>query len=260
MAKILLALYLLLGLWTILFVFPKNYSIANAQVISINPSLFAPTTPQNVKITISRLKADKEYTLITKRIARDGKKGAEANVFYNQKPDAAGKIVVQYFCGDTHVHNDCGSLTFTEGVWHLMLYEQSSEFLDPTDKYVGENLFIVRDPNSPPIVGEAGKGAAITNCPDGNEGIVTALGCIPVTNTSEFVTWTLRWILGIAGGIAFLLILVGGLKILTSGGNPDQLKGGKEQLTAAISGLLFLIFAVFLLKLIGLDILGLPGF
>lgn len=94
----------------------------------------------------------------------------------------------------------------------------------------------------------------------GNEGLKTALGCIPIYNLTEFVKWFLGWAIGIAGGIAFLLILSSGFQIMTSSGNPDKLKGGQEQLTAAISGLLFIIFSVFLLRLIGVDILQLPGF
>lgn len=92
------------------------------------------------------------------------------------------------------------------------------------------------------------------------DGIQTALGCIPIENTGEFIKWTLRWAIGIAGGIAFLLILSSGFQIMTSAGSPDKLKAGQEQLTAAISGLLFILFSVFLLKLIGLDILQIPGF
>lgn len=99
-----------------------------------------------------------------------------------------------------------------------------------------------------------------SDCPRGGRGINTALGCIPTENTTEFVKWFLRWAIGIAGGIAFLLILSSGFQIMTSSGNPEKLKGGQEQLTAAISGLLLIIFSVFLLRLIGVDILKLPGF
>jgi hypothetical protein len=42
-------------------------------------------------------------------------------------------------------------------------------------------------------------------------------------------------------------------------GNPQRLNAGKEMLTAAIIGLLLLLFGVFALRLIGVNILGIPG-
>lgn len=94
---------------------------------------------------------------------------------------------------------------------------------------------------------------------DGGEGLQTAIGCIPIRNTNDFVGWFLKWAIGIAGGIAFLLIIFSGFQIMTSSNNPQQLQGGRELLTAAISGLIIIIFSAFLLKLIGVDILGIPG-
>lgn len=93
-------------------------------------------------------------------------------------------------------------------------------------------------------------------CPGGIE---TALGCIPTKNTSAFIAWFLGWAIGIAGGIAFLLILAAGFIIMTASGKPEQLQHGRELLTAAISGLILIIFSVFLLQLIGVEILKIPG-
>ena len=94
-------------------------------------------------------------------------------------------------------------------------------------------------------------------------GIDTAIGCIPIlgTNgTTDFLTWILRWAVGVGSGIAFLLILYSGFMIMTSAGNPERLKAGQELLTSAISGLILLVFSVFILKFIGVDILGLGAF
>lgn len=66
--------------------------------------------------------------------------------------------------------------------------------------------------------------------------------------------------MGIGGGIAFLLILYSGFMIMSATGNPERLKAGQELLTSAISGLILLIFSVFILKFIGIDILGLCKF
>jgi len=94
----------------------------------------------------------------------------------------------------------------------------------------------------------------------GGTGINTAIGCIPFTDTTDFVGHIFQFAIGIGGGIAFLLIVYSGFLIMTSTGNPERLQQGKELMTSAISGLILLIFSVFVLKLLGVNILKLPGF
>ena len=96
---------------------------------------------------------------------------------------------------------------------------------------------------------------------DSGKGINTAIGCIPALNTKEaFLGFVLKWAVGIGGGIAFLLIIYAGFMIMTAAGNPERIKAGQELLTSAISGLILLIFSIFILRIIGIDILKLPGF
>ncbi len=90
-------------------------------------------------------------------------------------------------------------------------------------------------------------------------GINTAIGCIPTNDINNFLAFILRWAMGVAGGIAFLLIVYSGFLILTSVGNPQKLTAGKELLTASLAGLILLIFSVFLLDIIGVRIFRLPG-
>lgn len=90
--------------------------------------------------------------------------------------------------------------------------------------------------------------------------ISTAIGCIDFGNQSAFLGSILRWAVGIGGGIAFLLMVYAGFMIMTAAGNPERLKAGQELMTSAISGLILLIFSVFVLKFIGIDILGLGQF
>lgn len=94
---------------------------------------------------------------------------------------------------------------------------------------------------------------------NGDLGINTAIGCIPTSNINAFAGFFLPWAIGIGGGISFLLILLSGFIITTSAGNPDKVKAGKELLTAAVSGLLLIIFSVFILELFGVRIFRLPG-
>jgi len=62
--------------------------------------------------------------------------------------------------------------------------------------------------------------------------------------------------MGIAGGLAFVLIVYSGFIITTSSGDPKRIAAGKELLSAAIAGLLLLILGTYLLRVIGVNILG----
>ena len=98
-------------------------------------------------------------------------------------------------------------------------------------------------------------------CAENENGINTAIGCIRVLDSPEaFLSDILKWAVGIGGGIAFLLILYAGFMIMTASGSPERLKAGQELLTSAISGLILLVLSIFVLKFIGIDILGLDQF
>ncbi len=107
-----------------------------------------------------------------------------------------------------------------------------------------------------PVGCEAGYGEKELACDGDSCG--TALGPIPTT-VEGFIKSIFGIILSISGGIAVLLIIISGYKLTVSQGNPDKVKEAQEQLTAAIIGLLFVIFSLVILETIGVDILGLPG-
>ena len=125
--------------------------------------------------------------------------------------------------------------------------------------------------DTPPSIGQtACKGVPsaqqgdCTGCFDAG-GAWTALGCLgrgggTGSSLNDFLQSFIQIGTGIGGGVAFLLILFSGFQTITSTGNPEKLHAAKELMTAAISGLLLIIFSVFLLKFIGIDILTLPGF
>jgi hypothetical protein len=93
----------------------------------------------------------------------------------------------------------------------------------------------------------------------GKPGIKTAIGCVP-TEPGMLLNGLLRYVSGFAGGIALLLMVFGSFRMITSAGNAEALKNGREQFVSAIIGLLFVLFSVLLMQIIGVDILGLPGF
>lgn len=95
---------------------------------------------------------------------------------------------------------------------------------------------------------------------EGKEGINTAIGCIPSGDLNGFVSWFLGKLIFIASGVAFLLMAFGALQIITSAGSPEKVQAGQQLITSALAGLIFIILSLFLLKLIGVDILQIPGF
>ena len=52
------------------------------------------------------------------------------------------------------------------------------------------------------------------------------------------------------GLVAFIMVLVGGFKILTSGGDPKGMAGGKQTITLAVAGIALAIISWLLLLLI----------
>lgn len=95
---------------------------------------------------------------------------------------------------------------------------------------------------------------------EGSIGVWTAAGCIEGSFAGFIQEELLGWGLGIAGGIAFLCIIYSAFVMQTSAGDPERLKKARQNLTSCIVGLLLIIFAVFILRLIGVEILKIPGF
>lgn len=86
----------------------------------------------------------------------------------------------------------------------------------------------------------------------------TALGDIP-TNPKDFVGKILQIGYGLGGGIAFILMVIGSIRVLTSSGDQQRLAGGRDMIVAAVAGILFIIFSVLILQFIGVEIIGLSG-
>lgn len=85
----------------------------------------------------------------------------------------------------------------------------------------------------------------------------TAVGDLS-TQPTDFITRLFAILLSMAGGIALLLIIKAGYQMMVSRGNPEGINAGRDQLVAAIVGLIFLIFSFVILQVIGYDILRIP--
>jgi len=132
-------------------------------------------------------------------------------------------------------------------------------YLDPTgmntltccvDKPECDNFTI---PTAGPTIPVYDPGCTTDN---GQEGVKTALGCLP-TGPQAFVFRVLPWSVFLGAGIAFVLGVLGAMMIVLSAGNPEKMQAGKEMVTSAIGGLVLIVSAVFLLELIGVKILKL---
>jgi hypothetical protein len=92
-----------------------------------------------------------------------------------------------------------------------------------------------------------------------NGGIWTALGCIP-TDPTGLIQTLIKIGLMVGGGIATLIILAGGFMLSISQGDPKKTSEAKEMISAAVIGLIFIVFSISILQLIGVQILQIPEF
>ncbi len=91
-----------------------------------------------------------------------------------------------------------------------------------------------------------------------NAAIWTALGCFP-TNVTDLAKKVFELFSGLLGLFIFYCIISNGLKVMISRDSADAMKKAQEAITSCIVGLLVLVFSVLFLRIVGVDILRLPG-
>jgi hypothetical protein len=89
--------------------------------------------------------------------------------------------------------------------------------------------------------------------------IWTSIGCIPASKQG-IVESLLRVGLGLSGGVLVIMILAGAFNLATSAGETKKVQEAQEMISAAIMGLLFVIFSVIILRFIVINVLHIPGF
>jgi len=93
----------------------------------------------------------------------------------------------------------------------------------------------------------------------GKASVWTALGCVPLdlpTFISQYVFVTL---LGLAGLLSLGCLIYWAFKLETGGASADVQKKAREGIRQCFMGLLLIIFSIFIIRLIGVSILDLPG-
>lgn len=91
-------------------------------------------------------------------------------------------------------------------------------------------------------------------------GFYSGLGCVP-TRLEDFVSnFVMRIGIGVAGMVSLACIIYSAILLQVSRGNPDTITKAREQITSCLIGLIMIVFSIFILRVIGVDILRIPGF
>jgi hypothetical protein len=116
----------------------------------------------------------------------------------------------------------------------------------------GEKTYPTQPPAPKPPCGVflAGGGCGIA---------VTGIGLINTSGAGILYSMFVIF-LSLSGGILLLTIIYSGYMLMFSRGNPEQIQKGKEVLTSAIIGFLFIVFSYVIFGVLTVDILRLPGF
>ncbi len=109
-------------------------------------------------------------------------------------------------------------------------------------------------------LGQATEYNSCVKCAVEEKGYWSAIGCIHFNSWESMITKDIfPKAIGLAGLISLLCIIYSAISIQISAGNPEKIKNAQQNLTACITGLILIIFSVFILRLIGVSILGIPG-
>ena len=73
---------------------------------------------------------------------------------------------------------------------------------------------------------------------------------ISTSNFNDLVEGILDWVLGIAGSVALLMIIAGGIMYATAAGNEEKLKAAKKVISYAILGVVIVILSYSIIKVL----------
>lgn len=77
---------------------------------------------------------------------------------------------------------------------------------------------------------------------------------------SDIISALLPYVLVLAGLTLFILLIIGGFGLLTSGGSPDKMKAAQGKITSAVIGFVIIFISYWLMRILeivfGISILG----
>ena len=69
-------------------------------------------------------------------------------------------------------------------------------------------------------------------------------------NIGSIVTELLKYIFVLAGLTLFILLIIGGFSLLTSGGSPDKMKAAQGKITSAVIGFVIIFISYWLVRIL----------
>lgn len=120
---------------------------------------------------------------------------------------------------------------------------------DPQNKNACNYLMSIPDPDSFEKCDDCMK--------DGH--VWTSLGCIKAADPYAFVGQIITWATILGAGLATAIIGFQGLQIVLNGEDPKKVKASQEAITAAISGLLLIVFSIMLMNILGIKVLNITN-
>jgi len=72
----------------------------------------------------------------------------------------------------------------------------------------------------------------------------------PVVTICNILNVIKTIILAVGLGIAIIILIIGGIKYMTAGGDPEKAKGGRQMIINAIIGIAIVVAAAFILALV----------
>lgn len=112
-------------------------------------------------------------------------------------------------------------------------------------------------PKTPCKTLDGGKDAKGYNAKGECTGVASGLGIDIPSDPAKLITTILSIVLSLSGGIAVILIIRAGYKLMVSQGDPEKIQESKNELTSAIAGLLFIIFSFVIIQFVTTDLLRL---
>lgn len=73
---------------------------------------------------------------------------------------------------------------------------------------------------------------------------------LSTSDVTGLVTNFLQWLLGIAGGVALLMLIYGGVVMVTSTGDQQKMESGKRIVTWTLFGLLIVLASFSIIKIV----------